>query len=149
VAKRYRDFDNAIKPKEPIGFKYAGREYEVSGKIPFAPMLEAMTMEDEEGGTSEMDTVLRLLKDILGEENHDQLMADLDLRDAEVVLQGLIEMVMSDFQEQADEGQIDEGKAKELRGRLKSRRSTSSSTGTDSKPTYEGITLSNVTRSAS
>lgn len=146
MARRYKDFNNFVRPSEAIGFKYGDREYEISGKIPFQPMLEALAMEDEEGG-SDVQTVLRLLKDILGPDNYNTLMADLDLRHAEVVLQGLIEMVMDDFSEQAEEGTlegVDGGKAAKLRKQLRSRQSTSSSTGTNSKPTSGGIMLSGV-----
>jgi hypothetical protein len=151
LPRRFKDFNNFVKPVEPIGFRYGDRDYEISGKIPFQPMLEAMAMEEKEGG-SEMETVLRLLEEILGKQSYDQLMKDLDMRHAEVVLQGIIEMVMEDFSDQAEAGEVEglpEGKAVVLREKLKSRRSTSSSTGTDSKPTSGGITLSNVTRSAS
>lgn len=138
----YKNFDEFLKEPEEISFEYKGRTWHVSGSVPMVKLFEIYEAEKME----EMEALEAVTKLLLADE-YEEFKRTVHAPHALEIMQWLMEQVMGQMESEMEGGEEEAGK--DLKTQLRSARQSTSPTGTNSKQTSGGITLSPVMTSAS
>jgi hypothetical protein len=138
----YRDFDEFLHEPEAIKFTYNGREWTVAASIPMITLFEIQNKAKTVGEDS-TDEIREICELVFGDA-WEEFSTTVHGPNALVIMEWIVQKVLGRLEEDLDE----EGKAPTVPGlqeKLKSARANTSSTGTPSKQTSGGITLSPIT----
>lgn len=136
--KRFFDFDQEIESAEPIRFKVRGQRYEIPGEVMTDTMLrfrrEVAEMGDDGPGDAQEELGMRILSELMGEDNFAALKKNSNVQQFEAVLTMVMRELLGMGGKDADEGEDPKEEAAEDAA-SPSPSSTSSSTGPSSSPT--------------